>query len=112
MMPDKLSIQLPNTAVPASGQSAKTKEKAADIEKAATQFEALLIGELLKSARGQDGEGWMGTDSDDAGAVLTDMSEQMLTSALASSGGLGLAKMVTAGLKQAEHKPSDSQQGG
>ena len=68
------------------------------ITKAATQFEALLIGEVLKSAREADGSGWMGTDEDEAGSTLMDVSEQQISQALATGGGLGLAKMISAGL--------------
>jgi Rod binding domain-containing protein len=68
------------------------------IAKAATQFEALLIGEVLKSAREADGSGWMGTDEDEAGSTLMEVSEQQISQALATGGGLGLAKMISAGL--------------
>jgi flagellar protein FlgJ len=68
------------------------------IKKAATQFEALLVGEVLKSARASDGSGWMDTDDDDAGSILSDVSEQQLSQALAAGGGLGLAKTIAAGL--------------
>lgn len=70
------------------------------IAKAATQFEALLIGEVLKSAREADGSGWLGTDEDEAGSTLMDVSEQQISQALASRGGLGLAKMISAGLSK------------
>lgn len=77
------------------------------IAKAATQFEALLIGEVLKSAREADGSGWMGTDEDEAGSTLMDVSEQQISQALASSGGLGLAKMISAGLSNSSaHRAS------
>jgi flagellar protein FlgJ len=70
------------------------------IKKAATQFEALLVDEVLKSARASDGSGWMDTDDDDAGSILSDVSEQQLSQALAASGGLGLAKMIADGLSK------------
>ena len=77
------------------------------IGKAATQFEALLIGEVLKSAREADGSGWMGTDEDEAGSTLMDVSEQQISQALASGGGLGLAKMISAGLSNSSaHRAS------
>jgi Rod binding domain-containing protein len=77
------------------------------IEKAATQFEALLIGEVMKSAREADGSGWMGTDEDEAGSTLMDVSEQQISQALASSGGLGLAKMISTGLSNSSaHRAS------
>jgi Rod binding domain-containing protein len=77
------------------------------ITKAATQFEALLIGEVLKSAREADGSGWMGTDEDEAGSTLMEVSEQQISQALATSGGLGLAKMISAGLSNSSaHRES------
>lgn len=75
-----------------------TRDTPEAVNKAATQFEALLIGEVLKSAREADGSGWMGTDEDEAGSTLMDVSEQQISQALASTGGLGLAKMISAGL--------------
>jgi len=92
---------------PAAGKSVKDTPE--NIAKAAMQFEALLIGQLLKSARGSGDGGWFGTDGDEAGSTLTEMSEQELSSAMASSGGLGLAKMIKSGLtKTVEHKSRSS----
>ena len=70
------------------------------IAKAATQFEALLIGEVMKSAREADGSGWEGTDEQEAGSTLMEVSEQQIAQALAAAGGLGLAKMISAGLSR------------
>lgn len=69
------------------------------IHGAAQQFESLLIAQLMKSSREADGSGWMGTDDDDAGQVGVEMGEQQFANMLASSGGLGLARMVESGLK-------------
>jgi Rod binding domain-containing protein len=77
-----------------------------EIRKAASQFEAVLIGQLLQSARSATGNGWMDTDESDPGSNLTEMSEQALSSALASKGGLGLAKMITAGLARSVDQSS------
>lgn len=71
--------------------------------KAACQFEALLIGQLLKSAREAGGSGWMGTDSGDADAGMIELAEQQLSQALAARGGFGLAKLVTEGLTKTEN---------
>lgn len=76
------------------------------IGKAATAFESLLIGEVLKSAREADGSGWMGTDDDEAGSNLMQLSEQQLAQTLAVNGGLGLAKMISAGLAKTAAKAS------
>ena len=78
----------------------KAKDSPEEIAKAASQFESLLISQLLQSARGSDGESWMGTDANEAGATLTEMSEQALSTALASKGGLGLAKLINTGLQK------------
>jgi|SRR5579875_125435 len=84
-----------------------TRDTPEAITKAATQFEALLIGEVLKSAREADGSGWMGTDEDEAGSTLMDVSEQQISQALATTGGLGLAKMISAGLSNSSaHRAS------
>lgn len=71
--------------------------------KAASQFEALLIGQFLKSAREASGSGWMGTDSEDADSGMIELAEQQLSQALANRGGLGLAKLVSEGLTKTEN---------
>ncbi len=92
---------------------AKTsKDTPEAVEKAASQFESLLIGQLLQSARGSDGTGWMDTDENEAGATLTEMSEQALSSSLASKGGLGLAKMITNGLQHKVDQVNQTKQEG
>ncbi len=64
---------------------------------AARQFEALLVQQMLQSAR-TGGGGW-GTE-DEAGAPMTDMAEQQFAQLLANGGGLGLAKLVAEGLNR------------
>lgn len=94
----------PLTPISPEFASLKKDDSPESIKKAATQFEALLLGEVLKSARDSEGSGWLGTDEDDASSILSDVSEQQLSQALAASGGLGLAKMIGAGLsKSAKH---------
>ncbi len=68
------------------------------IKKAATEFEALLIGEVLKTSREADGSGWMGTDEEEAGSSLSELSEQQISQSLANGGGFGLSKMISGGL--------------
>jgi Rod binding domain-containing protein len=88
------------------------KDSPEEIAKAASQFEALLIGQLLQSARSGDGEGWLGTDAGDAGSTMTEMSEQVLSTSLASKGGLGLAKMVEQGMEKTATQVHPAKQGG
>jgi Rod binding domain-containing protein len=63
---------------------------------AATDFEALLIGQILKSAHGESG--WLGSGDDDAGDAAIGLGEEQLARNMASSGGFGLAKMIERGL--------------
>jgi Rod binding domain-containing protein len=83
-------------AAAASPGSKDTPEK---IQKAATDFEALLIAQMLKSARESEG-GVTGDadEQDETNSTMLELGEQQLAQALSSSGGLGIAKMVIAGL--------------
>ena len=91
------------------GAPNSTRDSPEAISKAATQFEALLMGEIMKSVREADGAGWLGTDDDEAGSMMSELSEQQLSQALANGGGFGLAKMIAAGLtKTASPKGSAS----
>ncbi len=86
-------------ATPLSG--AAHADSPAKIQKGATDFEALLLTEMLRSARQATGGGLTGDDSDDgsdANSSLVDLGEQQFAQALSASGGLGIAKMVVAGL--------------
>ena len=52
---------------------------------------------MLHSMR-EDGSGWLGTGDDDAGAAAFGFGEDQLAQALTKGGGLGLAKVIAAGL--------------
>ena len=80
--------------------STRKKDTPEALANAASQFEAVMIGQFLQAARAGSDSGWLGTDSDDAGSTLTEMSEQALSSSLAANGGLGLSKMIVAGLQK------------
>jgi Rod binding domain-containing protein len=64
---------------------------------AAKDFEAILIGQMLHSIR-EEGSGWLGTGDDDASATAFGFGEDQLAKALANGGGLGLSKVIAAGL--------------
>jgi Rod binding domain-containing protein len=85
----------PVTAMVGKTQSSNDPSR---IKKAASQFEALLIGQLLKSAREAGSGGWMGDGDDQTGSPMMEMAESQLASLMASQGGFGLAKMVVDGL--------------
>jgi len=82
--------------------SAGSKDTPARIQQSAKDFEALLLGQMLKSAREAGGGGLTGCGDDDgeANSTMIELGEQQFAQALASSGGLGIAKMVIAGLSK------------
>lgn len=77
----------------ASGQHEKKK-----IADAARQFEALLIGQILKSACDASTMTGSTGDADPAGATAIEMAQEQFAAALSARGGLGIATMVTKGL--------------
>ena len=78
---------------PASGRDP------ARVRDAAEQFEALLIGQMLRGVR-ESGSGWLGSGEDAASGCATDFAEQQFAAVLARSGGLGLAGLITRGLEK------------
>lgn len=75
-------------------------QEAAKVKNAAQQFEALMIEQLLKSAQPDEGSsGFMGAgDSDETGQSAIDFAQQQLANVMAKNGGLGLTKVIVAGL--------------
>jgi Rod binding domain-containing protein len=71
----------------------------AKIRKAAQQFEALLLEEVMQSAKGSGG-GWLESDGDSSEDCATGLGEQQLAIAIAQNGGLGLANMIAKGLEK------------
>jgi Rod binding domain-containing protein len=80
-----------------------------EISQASTQFEALIIGQVLKAARESSDKGWLGTGDDQTSDMAMEMAEQGLAQGLAAQGGLGIAKMVTAHLRRHEAKAASSE---
>jgi Rod binding domain-containing protein len=81
------------------GTSVGTRDTPEKIRKAAIDFEALLIAQMLKSARESCG-GMTGDadEQDDTNSTLIELGEQQMAQSLASNGGLGIAKIVVEGL--------------
>ena len=63
------------------------------VEGAAKQFEALMIGQMLRTARENT------EDPDSSGSTMLDLADQQFSQVLANNGGLGLATLVVKGLK-------------
>lgn len=86
---------------PGVNEAPSKRDDPASIQRAAQQFEALLIGELLKTSHAAGESGWLGTGGDDeAGEIGVEQAEQEFARALSSGGGLGMAKMIANGLRQ------------
>jgi peptidoglycan hydrolase FlgJ len=77
--------------------------KPGKIKDAAQQFEALLIGQILRSER-ESGGGWLG-GGDSSSDCAVEFAEQHFAAVLAQQGGLGLAKLIGKGL-EAESQPA------
>jgi Rod binding domain-containing protein len=71
----------------------------ARIGDAAQQFEALLLGQILHSAHDSE-SGWLGSGGDSSSDCASDYAEQQLAATIAQQGGLGLAKLIAAGLER------------
>lgn len=85
------------TGINAPANKADTPQKTKD---AAVQFEALLVGQILKAAHEEEG-GWLGAGEDQTAGSAMQMADEYFARALTSHGGLGLARMISAGLDQA-----------
>jgi flagellar protein FlgJ len=82
---------------PVSPGNPQPKDDPAKVQNAARQFEALLLGQMMKSMRDSEG-GWLDTDQDDASSSAMEYAQDMFAQSLAARGGLGLANLVVAGL--------------
>jgi len=96
-MPGILSTSGLSTGLNIAPNAAKDPKKT---HEAAVQFEALLVGQILKSSHDEDG-GWLGTGDDQTAGSAMQMADEYLARSLSANGGLGLAKMITKGLDQA-----------
>jgi flagellar protein FlgJ len=72
-----------------------TQARPAKTEEAARQFEALLIGQMLRSVRESANE-----DEGSTGETMLDVADQQFSQLLANNGGLGLARMVVSALEK------------
>ncbi|MEO8592508.1 MAG: hypothetical protein ABI759_04230 [Candidatus Solibacter sp.] len=91
-----------STGVTTAGVTAVGESRAPGrVHEAAQQFEALLLGQMLRTER-ESGSGWLGSGEDSSAECVTDYAEQQFAAALAQNGGLGLASLVAKGLEPAK----------
>jgi Rod binding domain-containing protein len=95
-MTDALSAVTPASMAAAS--PAPTK-----IEGAAKQFEALMIAQMLRTARENT------EDGNSSSSTMLDVADQQFSQVLANNGGLGLAKMIVEGLNQGQSNANQQQ---
>lgn len=91
----------PSMLVDAAKTPAHAANDPAKVHDAAQQFEALLIGQIMRTER-ESGNGWLGSGGDSASDCATEYAEQQFATLLARQGGLGLANLIAAGLKSAQ----------
>ncbi len=84
----------------AQGTTAAPKDSPEKIKQAASQFESLLIGQMMKSMHDSEG-GWLGTGEDDSASSAMEYAEESFAQAMAANGGLGLAATISKGLAKA-----------
>lgn len=78
--------------ISAAPEAAEATPKPKDAAEAAQQFEALLLGQMLKDVHASE-------ESEDAtGETMWDMAAQQFAQVLSKNGGLGLAKLIASGL--------------
>jgi Rod binding domain-containing protein len=81
----------------------RPKDDPAKVAGAAKQFEALLIGQMMKSMHDAE-SGWLGEDEDESASSAMDYGREVFAQSMAANGGFGLAAMVAKGLQP---PPSD-----
>ena len=106
-MPSDLILPIISTPGLTTGDASLGKvDDPRKTQDAAAQFEALLVGQILKSAHEEDG-GWLGAGEDQTAGSAMQMADEYFARAITAHGGLGLAKMITAGLTKAAETTSN-----
>jgi flagellar protein FlgJ len=88
--------------------NASAPAKPGKLHQAAQQFEALLVGEMMKSVREDGQDGWLGSGDDTGDSSAMDMAESQFANALAQNGGLGLTHVIEERMSQGSQPSSSS----
>ena len=102
----KLATNLPGLE---REQLANLPRDGAKLEESACQFEALLIGQMLRSAR-ESGGSWFGGGEDEASSSAIGMAEEHLAQTIGAQGGLGLSRLISEGLAQDQARLKPNQE--
>ncbi len=84
--------------LPGAASAPATPDSPEKVHDAASQFESLLIAQILRSVR--ESGGWLGSNDPTASCAM-EFAEQQFASLLAQQGGLGLATLISDGLVRA-----------
>jgi Rod binding domain-containing protein len=95
MTTDRLSAITPASMAAAAPQT--------KVEGAAKQFEALMIAQMLRTARENTDE------EDSSSSTMLDVADQQFSQVLANNGGLGLATLIVKGLNQGQANANQQQ---
>jgi len=87
---------------------ASASSESAKVNEAAKQFEALVVGQVLKVSRESSDGGWLGSGEDQGGEMAVELGEQAFAQAIAARGGFGIAKLVKANLERGKTKVASS----
>ena len=88
----------PVASLPLSTENIRKPDDPAKVRGAAQQFEALLIGQMMRSVR-ESGSGWLGSGGDSSGDCATEYAEQQFATVMSQQGGLGLTNLISRGLE-------------
>jgi Rod binding domain-containing protein len=89
----------PSGATPSAAPGAPNT---AALHKAASQFEALFVAQMLRSVRES-----AQTGSDESSSAMRDIADEQFAQALAEGGGLGLARTIEASFQPAARPPAN-----
>jgi len=90
-----VSAPLSMDRVPSTKPGA-SKELIAALE----DFEAMFAATLLRTAREENGESWLGGESSPGGDGIMDLAEQNIAKAMAKQGAFGIAKTLSKSLSR------------
>lgn len=78
----------------ARGTAGRAEKESLKLTEAAQEFEALLLGQMLKMVREAGSGGWLGSGESRELSSTMELAETQLARALAQSGALGITKLL------------------
>ncbi len=82
------------SATPAEAAPTPPETPSPEKKKAYEEFEALLLGDVLKNLRGSLGGSWLGKDAGAGEDAILEMAEQQMVKVMASQDVLGIVRSL------------------